>query len=416
MAIIKPFKALRPRTGLENQVASRPYDVLNSREAREEAAGNPYSFYHISKAEIDLPEDVDVHDGSVYQKAAENLKRFQQEKILVREAAPCYYIYRLEMHGKVQTGLSCVSSVHDYEHDRIKKHELTRPEKEQDRINHIATTGAQTGNVFLAYHAVDETDELIARWQEVYQPVYDFGTADGVHHSVWIINDAEEIARLTSLFALKVPATYIADGHHRAASAAKVVHALTGPEAEPGSDAWFFLTTLFPDNQLHIFDYNRVVKDLNGFSVKEFLSALDYAFTVSCTEKTAVKPAAPHEFGMYLEGKWYELVSRAGTYDTDPIGILDVTILQKNVLDTLLGIKDPRTDNRIDFVGGIRGTDELQKRVDSKEMQVAFTVFPVTMDQLFEIADTGQIMPPKSTWFEPKLRDGLLTHLIRDTD
>lgn len=413
MAVIKPFKALRPGPELASRVASRPYDVLSGTEAREEARDNPYSFYHISKSEIDLAESTDIHDKKVYEKAKENLDSFVRQQILFREDKPCYYIYRLVMNGMVQTGLVCVSSVADYENDIIKKHEFTRPEKEQDRINHILTTGAQTGNVFLAYHAVNEMDSLIDRWQKEHAPVYDFTAKDHIQHTMWVIHDSKVIDQITGLFAERVPFTYIADGHHRAASAAKVAKGLRNKK-ESGEDpgAGFFLTTLFPDNQLHILDYNRLVKDLNGLTKEEFLSDLEYDFSITSTGKTIVKPSEMHEFGMYLDGEWYRLVARAGTYEPDPIGILDVTILQNNVLDKWLGIKDPRTDKRIDFVGGIRGLNELVKRVDSGEMKVAFALYPVSMQQLFDIADQGQVMPPKSTWFEPKLRDGLLTHLI----
>lgn len=414
MAIIKPFRALRPKPELAAQVASRPYDVLNMEEARAEADGNPYSFYHISKAEIDLPPTTDVHDRAVYDKAKENLDRFIREGTLIREEHPCYYIYQLEMNGKKQTGITGVSAVSDYENDIIKKHELTRPEKEQDRIDHITETRAQTGNVFLAYHALDALDTLVSSWQTQHLPVYDFKSGDGVSHTVWVVDNPETTGMISALFA-ELPCTYIADGHHRAASAARVAGTLAAKDnaLAPGSPARFFLTTLFPGNQLSILDYNRVVRDLNGYTTAEFLSKLDNDFTVEDADKTPVKPASPHEFGMYLEGKWYRLVSREGTYTTDPIGILDVSILQSNVLDKLLGIQDPRTDKRVDFVGGIRGTGELVKRVDTDEMKVAFAIFPVSMEQLFDIADSGEIMPPKSTWFEPKLRDGLLTHLIR---
>lgn len=412
MAIIKPFKALRPKPDLASRVASRPYDVLNRKEAKEEAKENPYSFYHISKSEIDLPEEVDVHDKAVYKKAKENLDHFIQEGILFYDEKPCYYIYRLIMpfEGslKEQTGLVCVSSVEDYENGIIKKHEFTRPEKEQDRIDHILTTGAQTGNVFLAYHALSEIDHLVATWKKLHEPVYDFTADDQIGHTVWVIHDEEVNQEITRLFETKVPFTYIADGHHRAASAARVAQL----KKDPDDHAGFFLTTLFPGNQLSILDYNRLVKDLNGLTKEEFLSRLDYNFTVVETGKTKVKPAEPHEIGMYLDGSWYRLVAEAGTYTTDPIGILDVTILQKNVLDKLLGIKDPRTDERIDFAGGIRGLEELVKRVDSGEMKIAFALYPVTIEQLFDIADNNKIMPPKSTWFEPKLRDGLLTHTL----
>lgn len=412
MAIIKPFKALRPQPNLAGKLASRPYDVLNRTEARQEADNNPWSFYHISKAEIDLPDSVDIHDKSVYEKAKRNLTVFLEEQFLFMEDKPCYYIYQLEMDGRRQTGLVAVSAVADYENGIIKKHELTRPEKEQDRISHIVTTRAQTGNVFLAFHAIPELHAIIKKQKEVRTPVYDFTSADAVRHTVWVIDDEIIIKEITDLFATRVSATYIADGHHRAASAASAARQLSAGEDQPEASCSYFLTTLFPDDELQIIDYNRVVKDLNGLTQKEFLSALEYNFSLAKTGKTRVKPAEPHEYGMYLDGEWYRLLSRPGTYSTDPIGILDVTILQKNVLDELLGIKDPRTDNRIDFIGGIRGLEALEKRVDDGEMAVAFAVHPVTMEQLFEIADTGAVMPPKSTWFEPKLRDGLFTHLI----
>jgi uncharacterized protein (DUF1015 family) len=303
-----------------------------------------------------------------------------------------------------------VSSVDDYEQGIIKKHEFTRPEKEQDRINHIAISGAQTGNVFLAYPQVADMDALVGAWMEHHAPVYNFTAADGIGHAVWIVDAPETVDAITSIFRTQVPFTYIADGHHRAASAAKVRAAL--PEEERAA-ASHFLTTLFPADQLRIMDYNRVVCDLNGHSTESFIEALASHFEVS-PQPQAVKPAHLHQFGMYLAGQWYLLESREGTYTTDPIGILDVSILSDNVLDRLLGIKDQRTDKRIDFVGGIRGLGALERRVDSGEMAVAFSLHPVTIQQLFDIADSGNVMPPKSTWFEPKLRDGLLTHLIRE--
>lgn len=410
MVTISPFKALRPKPELAQQVASRPYDVLNSQEAKEEAAGNPHSFLHITKSEIDLPASTDIHAAAVYEKAKENLQQFIQQGVLFREEKPCYYIYQLVMNGRTQTGLVCASAVDDYEKGLIKKHEFTRPEKEQDRINHIKTTGAQTGNVFLAYQNVLELDKLVEEWKATNNPEYLFTADDGISHTIWVVNNDHVILTITDLFARVVPCTYIADGHHRAASAAKVRQAL-GTAAS--TNANFFLTTLFPANQLRIMDYNRVVKDLNGLSKEDFLQQLSQSFTIT-SANNAVAPASLHEFGMYLDGSWYTLQSKEGTYTTDPIGVLDVTILSNNVLDKLLGIKDQRTDKRIDFVGGIRGLGELEKRVDSGEMAVAFSLHPVTIQQLFDIADSGNVMPPKSTWFEPKLRDGLLTHLITD--
>jgi uncharacterized protein (DUF1015 family) len=313
------------------------------------------------------------------------------------------------MNGKSQTGLVSVSAVADYENDIIKKHELTRPEKEQDRINHIRITGAQTGNVFLAYKTNQKLGNLISDWKKSHPPVYDFVAEDGIGHTIWVVDQPGAIREITEIFKKEIPFTYIADGHHRAASAAKVKHA-EGDKAAPEAD--YFLTTLFPSDELRILDYNRVVKDLNGLTAGEFLEKLKKDFRVDKSDN-AFSPGKLHHFGMYLDGRWYRLEAVEGSFRKDPIGVLDVTILQENILAPLLGIGDPRTDNRIDFVGGIRGLGELEKRVDSGNMKVAFSLYPVSMDQLFDIADSGEIMPPKSTWFEPKLRDGLLTHLIR---
>ncbi len=410
MITIAPFKALRPEAPYAKEVASRPYDVLSSKEAKEEAQGNPNSFLHITKSEIDLPEETDSHSAAVYEKAKENLDAFISRNILFRESKPCYYIYKLVMNGRSQTGLVCGSSVDDYEKGLIKKHEFTRPEKEQDRINHIRTSGAQTGNVFLAYKNVAALDTVIENWQQDKNPVYRFEAADGIEHTIWIVNDDEMIQQITRLFKEQVDCTYIADGHHRAASAAKV-RAAMGDAAGAGAD--YFLTTLFPASQLAIMDYNRVVKDLNGLDAAALLAGLEPYFTVEKAGR-AVAPAALHEFGMYLHQQWYRLSAKSGSYTADPIGVLDVSILQNLILDPLLGIKDQRTDKRIDFVGGIRGLGELEKRVNSGDMAIAFSLFPVSIQQLFDIADSGNVMPPKSTWFEPKLRDGLLTHLIGD--
>jgi len=409
MSIIQPFKALRPQPQLAKQVASRPYDVLNSSEAKKEAAGNPASFLHVTKSEIDLAESVDIHDALVYEQAKENLTAFIKRDVLFRESKDCYYIYQLIMHGRSQTGLVCVSSVDDYENDIIKKHEFTRPEKELDRINHIKTSGAQTGNVFLAYRNNIGLDTLIENWKKTKTAVYDFVADDEIQHTIWVVNDELTIQNISSIFKNEIPCTYIADGHHRAASAAKVRAAL-GAHATKNAD--YFLTTLFPSNQLYIMDYNRVVKDLNGLTPAAFIEAVAVKFEVEQLSKEPFKPAALHEIGMYLNGSWYKLTAKTGTYTQDPIGILDVTILQNNILDAILGISDPRTDSRVDFVGGIRGLQVLADRVDSGQFAAAFSLYAVTIDQLFAIADTGNVMPPKSTWFEPKLRDGLLTHLI----
>jgi uncharacterized protein (DUF1015 family) len=409
MAIISPFRALRPQPALASKLASLPYDVLNSAEAMALAENNPWSFLHITKAEIDLPENTDIHSERVYRKAADNLFIFRDRKILFKDEEPHYYIYQLTMNGKSQTGLVSVSAVADYENDIIKKHELTRPEKEQDRINHIRITGAQTGNVFLAYKTNQKLGNLISDWKKSHPPVYDFVAEDGIGHTIWVVDQPDAIREITEIFKKEIPFTYIADGHHRAASAAKVKHA-EGDKAAPEAD--YFLTTLFPSDELRILDYNRVVKDLNGLTAGEFLEKLKKDFRVDKSDN-AFSPGKLHHFGMYLEGRWYRLEAVEGSFREDPIGVLDVTILQENILAPLLGIGDPRTDNRIDFVGGIRGLGELEKRVDSGNMKVAFSLYPVSMDQLFDIADSGEIMPPKSTWFEPKLRDGLLTHLIR---
>ncbi|MCW3461993.1 DUF1015 domain-containing protein [Chitinophaga nivalis] len=414
MAIIRPFKGLRPKEALAAQVAARPYDVLSSEEAKAAASGNPYSFYHVSKSEIDLPAGIDTHSQQVYDKAAENLQQLVKDGILFQDEQPSYYIYKLVMNGRAQTGLVTASAVADYNNGIIKKHEFTRPDKELDRINHIKTTLAQTGNVFLAYNDVPEVNALIERWQEHNKPLYDFTADDDIQHTIWAINTPAAVQEVTTLFAEKVPCTYIADGHHRAASASLVQKELqaAGKITSVENPANYFLTTIFPASQLAILDYNRVVKDLNGLSKADLLSRLDYDFTVEETGHHPLQPSMLHEFSMYLEGSWYRLVAKEGTYTTDPIGILDVTILSNNILDKLLDIKDQRTDKRIDFVGGIRGLQELVKRVDSGEMKVAFALYPVTIQQLFDIADSGNVMPPKSTWFEPKLRDGLLTHVI----
>ena len=406
MAIIKPFRSLRPHNEYAAQVASKPYDVLNSEEARKEAGDNLLSFLHVTKSEIDLPPDIDVHSEQVYLKAKENLEKLIKKKILFQDEKPCYYIYELAWKGRTQTGLVCVSSIDDYFKDVIKKHEFTRPEKEQDRIDHMRTIRAQTGNVFLACKDLKELNDVFDKWKAQNTAEYFFTANDGVTHTIWVVNSIATIDIITNLFKEKIPFTYIADGHHRAASAAKVSQQLSDSE-----DANYFLTTIFPANQLAILDYNRVVKDVNGLSDEEFLQKLNEKFTVE-KAAAAVSPKQLHQFGMYFNKQWYQLTAKENTYRNDPIGILDVTILQENILDEILNIKDPRTDTRIDFVGGIRGLGELEKRVDNGEMKVAFSLHPVTIQQLFDIADSGNVMPPKSTWFEPKLRDGLLTHLI----
>jgi uncharacterized protein (DUF1015 family) len=409
MAIVSAFRGLRPDKKLASKVASLPYDVLSSAEARDLASENPYSFLHITKAEIDLPEGTDVHSDRVYHKAADNLFIYRDNKILILDDAPAYYIYELTMNGRSQTGLVCVSAVSDYENDIIRKHELTRPEKELDRINHMRITGAQTGNVFLAYKSNADLSRLIGSWKNEHETEYEFIAADGIGHRIWVVKDSETIQTITAIFRDHVKYTYIADGHHRAASAAKVKNAL-GKDASP--DAEYFLTTLFPADELRIMDYNRIVKDLNGNDPDGFLKKLDKSFRIE-EKNVAYSPDQPHRFGLYMAGKWYMLEAKEHSFPDDPIGILDVSILQGNILSPILNITDPRTDNRVDFIGGIRGLAELVKKVDSRQAAAAFSLYPVSMEQLFLVADHGEIMPPKSTWFEPKLRDGLLTHLIR---
>lgn len=408
MASISPFKALRPKPEYAVQVASRPYDVLNSDEARVEVKNNPFSFLHITKSEIDLPGDVHPYSSLVYEKAKENIESLIHNEILIREAIPCYYIYQLIMNGRSQTGLVCISSIDDYEQDIIKKHEYTRPEKENDRINHISITGAQTGNVFLAFRHNHSLNSIIEKWKESHTPIYNFAADDSIQHTIWIVDDADTIQSITAIFSEQIPKTYIADGHHRAASAAKARKTL-GDKATP--NASWFLTTLFPSSQLKIMDYNRVVKDLNGLTPELLIEKIKVDFDITSAD-SAVLPKELHEFGMYLNGNWYKLKAKTGTWHQDPIGVLDVTILSERILQKHLDILDQRTDKRIDFVGGIRGLSELEKRVNNGEMAVAFSLFPVSIEQLFDIADSGNVMPPKSTWFEPKLRDGLLTHLI----
>ncbi len=413
MAKITPFKGLRPVKRLAAEVATLPYDVVSVAEARE-FRKDPYNFYHVTRSEIDLQENVDVHSQQVYDKAKENLDNMVTEKILFQDNEPCYYIYELIMDGRSQTGLICGSSIDDYNHGLVKKHEFTRPEKELDRINHIITTGAQTGIVFLAYNDCDSVQTIIDNWKATHDPEYDFTAQDGIRHIFWVIDDYPKVASITHNFAQDVPCTYIADGHHRAASAAKVCKEMrdNGYSVDGEESFNYFVTCIFPASQLKIMDYNRVARDLNDMIPEEFIQALDKEFEIYRLGDTAFKPAQPHEFGMYLDKSWYRLVAKPGTFANDPIGVLDVTILQQNVLDKLLNIKDPRVDKRIDFVGGIRGMEALQKRVDSKDAAVAFSLYPVSIQQLFTIADSGSVMPPKSTWFEPKLRDGLVVYMI----
>ncbi len=413
MAKITPFKGLRPKPELASKVATLPYDVVNVEEARA-YKDNPYHFYHVTRSEIDLPAGVDVHTQQVYDKAKENLDQMVADGVMFQDNEPCYYIYELVMDGRSQTGLICGSSLEDYNNGIVKKHEFTRPEKELDRINHIKTTRAQTGIVFLAYNDNNDVNTIIENWKKDHKPTYDFTAEDGIKHTLWVVDEYPKVASITRIFDEQVPATYIADGHHRAASAAKVAHEMAENGLSISGDESFnyFITCVFPESQLKILDYNRVVKDLNGMSSADFINSLKNDFEVSAPMTTAYRPAKPHEFGMYIDGKWYTLTVKPGTFSNDPIGILDVSILQNNVLSKLLNINDPRTDKRVDFVGGIRGLGELEKRVNSGDMAAAFSCYPVSLKQLFDIADSGNVMPPKSTWFEPKLRDGLVVHLI----
>lgn len=414
MAILKPFKGLRPPKHIAKEIAARPYDVLNSKEAREEAKGNPYSLLHITKPEIDLPEDIDEHDEQVYLKAKENFEKFKQNGWLVQDPEDYLYIYAQTMNGRTQYGLVGCAGVDDYLNGTIKRHELTRKDKEEDRMKHVRITNANMEPVFFSYRAVPEIDAIIENIVKTQAPEYDFTTSDQVGHHFWVIRDKATIQQLVELFA-QIPYTYVADGHHRTAAAALVGKEKReqNPNYKGDEEFNFFLAVHFPDNQLNIIDYNRVVKDLNGLTTEQFIERLKEKFVVEEKGTEIYKPTRLHNFSMYLEGKWYSLDAKPGTYnDTDPIGVLDVTVLSKYVLDEILGIKDLRTDKRIDFVGGIRGLGELKKRVDSGEMKVAFALYPVTMKQLIDIADTGNIMPPKTTWFEPKLRSGLVVHLL----
>lgn len=414
MAQIKPFRGIRPSKALVEQVASRPYDVLNSDEARAEAEGNEKSLYHIIKPEIDFPEGVDEHDPRVYQKAAENFRMFQEKGWLVQDDKPCYYIYAQTMNGKTQYGLVVGAYVPDYMNGTIKKHELTRRDKEDDRMKHVRINDANIEPVFFAYPENKELDAVVAKYT-AREPEYDFiAPGDGFGHTFWVIDQDEDIATVTRVFG-EMPALYIADGHHRSAAAARVgaEKAEENPNHRGDEEYNYFMAVCFPDNQLTIIDYNRVVKDLNGLTAAQFLEAVARHFDVEEKGETVYRPAALHNFSLYLEGKWYSLTAKPGTYDdNDPIGVLDVTISSTLILDEILGIKDLRSDKRIDFVGGIRGLEELKRRVDSGKMKLALALYPVSMKQLMDIADTGNIMPPKTTWFEPKLRSGLVIHKL----
>ena len=414
MAVIKPFKGIRPPKALVEEVASRPYDVLNSAEARAEAGDNEKSLYHIIKPEINFPEGTDEHDPCVYESAAEHFQMFQDKGWLVQDEKENYYVYAQTMNGKTQYGLVVGAYVPDYMNGIIKKHELTRRDKEEDRMKHVRVNNANIEPVFFAYPDNAELDAIVAKYTAT-KPEYDFiAPGDGFGHTVWVIDQQEDIDAITKAFAA-MPALYIADGHHRSAAAALVgaEKAQQNPNHKGDEEYNYFMAVCFPANQLTIIDYNRVVKDLNGLTPEEFLAAVGKNFIVEEKGADIYKPNALHNFSLYLEGKWYSLTAKEGTYDdNDPIGVLDVTISSNLILDEILGIKDLRSDKRIDFVGGIRGLGELKKRVDSGEMKVALALYPVSMKQLMDIADTGNIMPPKTTWFEPKLRSGLIIHKL----
>ena len=412
MATIKPFKGIRPPQNLVERVASRPYDVLNSAEARAEAEGNEMSLYRIIRPEIDFSVGTDEHEPQVYDKAAENFALFRRNGWLVQDEEESYYVYAQTMNGKTQYGLVVGAYVDDYLNGVIKKHELTRRDKEEDRMKHVRVNNANIEPVFFAYPSNAEVNAIVAKYTTT-NPVYDFvAEHDGFGHQFWVISDKADIARITELFA-QMPALYIADGHHRSAAAALVgaEKAKQNPNHRGDEEYNYFMAVCFPDDQLTIIDYNRVVKDLNGLTDEEFLAKLNVHFEVEKKGTEIYKPQALHNFSMYLSGNWYSLTAKPGTYDDhDPIGVLDVTISSNLILDEILDLRDLRSNKRIDFVGGIRGLGELARRVDSGEMRVALALYPVSMQQIIDIADSGNIMPPKTTWFEPKLRSGLVIH------
>ena len=412
MSLVRPFAGLRPAPGRAADVAAPPYDVLNSSEARVRAEGRPWSFLHISKPEIDLPEGTDPYDASVYAKGKENFDKMLAEGVLVQDEKPCYYLYRLIMGEHRQIGLVAAASVPDYDSNRIRKHEFTRPDKEDDRVRQVDTLNAQTGPVFLTYRHDATIDALVERITAA-APEVDITADSGVQHALWPVCDEADIATITETFDA-MDAIYIADGHHRSAAGSRVaaMRKAANPDHTGDESYNYFLSVVFPDNQMMILDYNRVVTDLNGLDAESFMAKVKENFSVSEAD-TSVKPAANREFGMYLGGKWYKLtVNDKLVPADDPVGQLDVSLLANNLIDPVLGISDPRRDKRIDFVGGIRGLAELERRVDSGEMDVAFSLFPTRMDQLMSVADANEVMPPKSTWFEPKLADGLVSHVL----
>ena len=417
MAIVRALKAIRPTPALADQVAALPYDVMDSDEARVMVTGNPYSFLHVDKAEIDLDPSVDLYDTCVYEKARDNLNRMIADGVFIQDETPCLYIYKQVMNGRAQIGIVGCASIDDYMNNVIKKHELTRADKEQDRINHVDYCDANTGPIFLTYRAKASINAIVDQTIAGKPPVYDFTSDDGISHTVWIIDDLAAVDKVCKEFE-NVDNLYIADGHHRSASAVRVgvKRRDTNPEYNGSEEFNRFLSVIFPDDHLYIMDYNRIVKDLNGHSKEEFLEKVQEKFTVTpYTGNGPLKPQVKHTFGMYLDGEWMLLTAKDGSFDAiDPVARLDVSILQNNLLHPILGIGDPRTDKRIDFVGGIRGLDALSDRVNNGSMAVAFSMYPTTMEDLMDIADAGAIMPPKSTWFEPKLRSGLFIHKLSD--
>ncbi len=417
MVNIRPFRGIRPLPEYASKVASKPYDVLSAEEAREEAKGNPYSFLNVIKAEITLPEGSDPYGKNVYERARENLRKLINEGILIQDETPRLYIYRQKMGDWEQTGLVAASSIDDYFNGIIKKHEHTRPKKEKDRIDNIYALGVQPGPVFLTYRDVDEINRIIEKLSEE-KPLYHFRSDDEVVHSFWAITDTKSIEKLGALFKEKVAASYIADGHHRAAASAKVGQMMREKAGSyNGEEAFnYFLSVLFPASHLNIIDYNRVVKDLNGLSAEEFSGKLEKKFDVSVSGEP-VKPEEEHTFGLYMDGKWYRLRAKPGTFNSeDAVDKLDVSILQKNILDEILDIKDPRTDERVGFIGGIRGLGELERVVNAGKWRAAFSLYPVRIEDLMRISDEGKVMPPKSTWFEPKLRSGLILHAFAEDE
>lgn len=414
MAVFKAFKAIRPTQDMADKVAALPYDVMNSDEAREMVKDKPYSFLHVDKAEVDLAQGTDLYSEAVYLKARENLDKLISQGVCVEDKKPCFYIYRQIMNSRSQTGLVGCASIDDYNNNIIKKHELTRADKEQDRINHVDYCNANTGPIFLAYRKNERLSQIIAKWQSEHEPVYDFVTEDGIGNTVWVIDSDDVTAEITELFS-GIDYLYIADGHHRCASAVKVGAKRRNekPDYDGTEEFNFFLSVAFPSDELEIMDYNRVMKDLGGYSKEEFIEKVKEKFDVCLYEgQGQYKPTQKHTFGMFLDGKWYILKAKPSAYDdSDEVGRLDVTILQQNLITPVFGIEDPRTDKRIDFVGGIRGLKELERRAQS-DMAIAFSMYPTSLDELMDIADAGKIMPPKSTWFEPKLLSGLFIHKL----